>query len=78
MLAATVSGRARGQEIDAIPGNPPDLRRPIDDCSFAPRCKYVISDCLGDTPAPVVSAPGRYACCVRTGDLGQAAKRSFG
>src|SRR6185503_14755628 len=34
MLASTVHGQARGHDIEAIPGNPPDLRRAIVGCSF--------------------------------------------
>jgi peptide/nickel transport system ATP-binding protein len=69
MLASTVHGQARGRDIEAIPGNPPDLRRPIVGCSFAPRCKYAVPACLAATPAPVDIGNGQYAACIRTGHL---------
>jgi oligopeptide/dipeptide ABC transporter ATP-binding protein len=67
MLAATVHGQARGRDIEAIAGSPPDLRRPIVGCSFAPRCKYAIADCRQALPAPVAVNGDQYACCVRAG-----------
>ena len=70
LLASTVHGQIRGRDIEAIPGSPPDLRREISGCSFAPRCKYTIPACAVDTPAPVELGAGRYACCIRTGQLG--------
>jgi peptide/nickel transport system ATP-binding protein len=69
MLASTVHGQARGRDIEAIPGNPPDLRRPIVGCSFAPRCKYATPSCLAATPEPVDIGNGQYAACLRTGRL---------
>ena len=71
LLASTVHGQARGRDIEAIPGSPPDLRRPIVGCSFEPRCKYAIAACRTGPPPPVEPRPGRYACCIRTGRLGE-------
>jgi peptide/nickel transport system ATP-binding protein len=69
MLASTVHGQARGRDIEAIPGTPPDLRRPIVGCSFAPRCKYAVSACRAETPPAVDIGPDQYAACIRTGHL---------
>ena len=69
MLASTVHGQVRGRDIEAIPGSPPDLRRPIVGCSFAPRCKHVQPACTQTLPPPVSLGSGQYACCLRTGDL---------
>ncbi len=69
MLASTVHGQARGKDIEAIPGSPPDLRAIEEGCSFAPRCKFAINDCRVALPAPTSFAQGHSACCVRTSDL---------
>ena len=45
MLASTVHGQARGQDIEAIPGSPPDLRALPEGCAFAPRCKFAAPEC---------------------------------
>jgi peptide/nickel transport system ATP-binding protein len=73
MLASTIRvNRSRDMEIEAIPGNPPDLRRLPPGCSFAPRCRYAESECTQSVPAPTAIAPGHRACCFKTGRLTQA------
>jgi peptide/nickel transport system ATP-binding protein len=67
MLASTVHGNMRGQEIEAIPGSPPDLRRQIQGCSFTPRCKFAVKDCLQASPPIVQLKNGQYAACIRAG-----------
>jgi len=66
MLASTVHGQPRGIDIEAIPGAPPDLRRPIVGCSFAPRCKFAAAAC-GEILPPPVRSGGGYACCLSAG-----------
>jgi len=50
----------------SIPGLPPDLSVKIDQCRFAPRCRYVQDDCRATDP-PLVAAgdsgPGHVAAC---------------
>ncbi|MEO9222262.1 MAG: ABC transporter ATP-binding protein, partial [Mycobacteriaceae bacterium] len=36
--------------LETIPGNLPDMTRPIDGCVFAARCRYAQSKCLTDAP----------------------------
>jgi peptide/nickel transport system ATP-binding protein len=69
MLASTVHGQPRGRAIEAIPGSPPDLRRPIVGCSFAPRCKFAIASCRQSLPTPVAVNRDQYTCCIRAGNL---------
>nr|WP_283250939.1 oligopeptide/dipeptide ABC transporter ATP-binding protein [Rhabdothermincola salaria] len=50
--------------LEAIPGRPPDLVRPAAGCNFAPRCRYVQTQCLLKEP-PLVGvdgSPHRYRC----------------
>jgi peptide/nickel transport system ATP-binding protein len=63
LLASTVHGQRRDQDIDAIPGSPPDMRRLSPGCSFAPRCSRRTAACRMTVPEPQFSAPGRMAAC---------------
>jgi peptide/nickel transport system ATP-binding protein len=65
LLASTVHGQPRDQDIDAIPGSPPDMRRLSPGCSFAPRCAQRLPACRLDIPEPRFPAPGRMAACLR-------------
>jgi peptide/nickel transport system ATP-binding protein len=50
----------------SIPGLPPDLSQPIDQCRFAPRCLYAQDDCLNHEPElerAGDSEPGHLAAC---------------
>jgi peptide/nickel transport system ATP-binding protein len=69
MLSSTVHGQPRGRDIEAIRGSPPDLRRPIVGCSFAPRCKFAITSCTQSLPEPIAVNGDKYACCTRIGHL---------
>ncbi len=69
MLASTVHGQARGRDIEAIPGSPPDLRRPIVGCGFAPRCKHAVAECRRAPPPPVSLPGGHEVACLRAGPV---------
>jgi peptide/nickel transport system ATP-binding protein len=69
MLASTVDGKMRSKDIEAIPGSPPDLRFLSPGCSFAPRCKFAISDCNASVPPIALVGHAHTACCIRLGDL---------
>src|SRR5499427_1563132 len=69
MLASTVHGEMRDQDIEAIPGSPPDLRRLPPGCSFAPRCRHAAAACTAAVPAPLTVAPGHFASCIRAGEI---------
>ena len=68
LLASTVHGQSREQDIDAIPGSPPDLRRLPPGWAFAPRCPVATSECRVAMPQPRHPSPGRMARCVRVAD----------
>ena len=52
--------------LAAIPGTPPDLRRAIQGCAFAPRCAHADDACRGERPllVPVDGDEGHLAACV--------------
>ncbi|WP_158818926.1 ABC transporter ATP-binding protein [Methylocapsa sp. S129] len=65
MLAATAKDQDRNLPLEAIAGNPPDLRALPDGCSFAPRCKYAGPDCIVTMPPPVTDIRGHMARCFK-------------
>jgi peptide/nickel transport system ATP-binding protein len=50
--------------LPAISGRPPDPTRPIQGCSFSPRCRYAEGPCHREKPqlTPAQSADHQYAC----------------
>ena len=66
LMASTVHGQDRSQDIKAIPGSPPDLRRLPAGCSFRPRCTVSMPACREIAPPPVSVAAGRMVRCLRT------------
>jgi peptide/nickel transport system ATP-binding protein len=63
LLASTVHGQMRDRDIDAIPGSPPDMRRLLAGCSFAPRCSRRMPVCRSVMPEPYSPMPDRMAAC---------------
>ena len=41
----------RGANLTAIPGTPPNLKKPPQGCRFAERCKYAKPECFYTAPA---------------------------
>ncbi len=75
LLASTVHDQAPEEDIAAIPGSPPDLRRLPPGCSFAPRCSLAMAACRQGFPDPVYPGPGRMARCLRVADVLQRSVR---
>jgi len=69
LLASILRDPLREEEIEAIPGSPPDLRRKPEGCSFAPRCKFARATCNAAVPSPHDVTPDHTACCVLLDDL---------
>lgn len=51
------------QELDSIPGVPPDLIAPPKGCPFASRCKYCMEICCEETPEMTSFQEGHAAAC---------------
>ena len=64
LLASTVHGQPRDQDIDAIPGSPPDMRQLSPGCSFAPRCSRRDAACHTIVPEPRFPSRDRMAACL--------------
>lgn len=55
----------RENKLAAIPGTPPNLKRPPDGCRFAERCKYARPECKVQKPEAKEPDNGRmYRCCM--------------
>ena len=68
LLSSTVHGQARDQDMEAIPGSPPDLRRLPPGCAFAPRCAQVMPSCRNTMPEATSPAQGRIVRCLRVAE----------
>jgi peptide/nickel transport system ATP-binding protein len=68
LLACSVENAEPGDEIEAIPGAPPDMRALPPGCAFAPRCRYAIGACAAPPPE-WRPEPGRMARCLRAEEL---------
>jgi peptide/nickel transport system ATP-binding protein len=64
LLASTVHSQPRDRDIAAIPGSPPDMRRLLPGCSFAPRCPRRLPACAVTLPEPRFPEPGHMAACL--------------
>jgi peptide/nickel transport system ATP-binding protein len=65
LLGATVQPGSRGARLTTIPGAPPDLRRPMQGCAFAPRCPQAEEACRAAVPEFCHPAPGRAVRCIK-------------
>ena len=54
------------QKLTAIPGTPPNLKRPPAGCRFAERCKYATAECKGLAPMMKNFDDGRSYRCHRS------------
>lgn len=55
----------RGEELYSIPGQPPDVSKPIPGCVFAPRCEFADEKCHCTTPQLLKVSENHYSACLR-------------
>jgi oligopeptide/dipeptide ABC transporter ATP-binding protein len=55
--------RPDGMKLEIMKGEVPDLIKPIEGCSFAPRCKYAMARCYTEEPGRYEIAPGHFCSC---------------
>jgi oligopeptide transport system ATP-binding protein len=55
----------KGQELFSIQGLPPDLSRPIQGCSFAPRCEFATDSCRVRSPELAQVSQAHQSACLR-------------
>lgn len=64
LLRSYADPRAKSINVGYIPGRPPDLTQPVEQCAFAPRCSEAISRCWTQPPELVGMRDGLAACHV--------------
>jgi peptide/nickel transport system ATP-binding protein len=69
LLASTIHSTSRGRRLEAIPGSPPNLFSPPEACTFAPRCRFVDSECRIAVPKLETLSPTRAVRCVRADSI---------
>ncbi len=62
---STVHEGMRGQQLDPIPGSPPDLTDLPPGCAFAPRCPWHEPKCDSAPPAMREAGKGHFVRCIR-------------
>ncbi len=55
----------QGEELDSIPGSPPNMTKAQKGCPFAPRCDFAGEDCRDHLDPITEFAPGRWRACNR-------------
>ncbi|MCU9847385.1 ATP-binding cassette domain-containing protein [Defluviimonas sp. WL0024] len=55
-----------GEDLDSIPGSPPNMTNAPRGCPFAPRCDFAADDCRDHLAALTEFAPDRWRACNRT------------
>jgi oligopeptide/dipeptide ABC transporter ATP-binding protein len=53
----------RKGKLDPVQGQPPDLTRTRNDCSFRPRCNFAIERCASQPPLERAGTDGHIAAC---------------
>jgi peptide/nickel transport system ATP-binding protein len=66
LFGAIPSARRRGQPLQTIPGQVPDLSKPLAGCRFKERCAYRIAQC-DEAPALADISPSQAAACWKRG-----------
>jgi oligopeptide transport system ATP-binding protein len=61
--------RERKRQRIILEGDPPSPMNPPSGCSFHPRCRYAIEACKGARPDLEEKEPGRFAACIRVGQI---------
>ncbi|WP_374442015.1 ABC transporter ATP-binding protein [Stella sp.] len=65
--------RPRAERLIPIEGQPPDLSRLDDGCSYRPRCGLAVDACGRERPELEPAGGGHAAACFRPGDVAAAA-----
>jgi peptide/nickel transport system ATP-binding protein len=60
--------RQRARRI-VLEGDVADPSDPPPGCPFHPRCRYAVARCRQEVPPLEEVAPGRWARCIRAGEL---------
>jgi peptide/nickel transport system ATP-binding protein len=73
LLRSTIS--LSTQELNSIPGAPPDLVRPPAGCRFHPRCEHAMQICVQKRPPLIVEGVQQAECWLLAADLSAEQRR---
>jgi peptide/nickel transport system ATP-binding protein len=59
----------RGSKLTAIPGTPPNLKKPPQGCRFAERCRYATDACDESMPEFKEVEKGHFVACHRVKEI---------
>ena len=65
LLDSIPSSHIPGEDLYTIPGQPPDVSKPIPGCPFAPRCEYSADKCTTKPILPKEIEEGHFSACMR-------------
>ena len=63
LLRSIPTGRKRGQYLESINGQPPELDNLPPGCSFNPRCRYKDKRCIESIPKMIEVESGHFSAC---------------
>ncbi|MGD8759312.1 MAG: ABC transporter ATP-binding protein [Anaerolineales bacterium] len=63
LLSSFPSIKGTKQDLEPLPGEPPDLLDPPSGCRFHPRCQFATDKCVGEQPPYEEIGEGHYAAC---------------
>jgi len=61
----------RGEKLEPVEGQPPDLTKLDDGCAFRPRCRYSVDKCASSAPDLELVEDGHISACWEKAKLGQ-------
>ena len=70
--------RQRAAKLDPVDGQPPDLTKLDDGCSFRPRCRFATEECAKSFPALEEIEPGHTSACFEKENLAKEVKDVVG
>jgi len=70
LLASLPRMDTESDELDAIPGNPPNMTDPPAGCPFHPRCPMARDRCVTERPEPREVGEGRTSACHYAEEVG--------
>ncbi len=65
LMRSLPSTHVKGEELQTIPGMPPDLTESFDGCPLAPRCAHAAPACHTTPPQLLEVDPGHQTACTR-------------
>lgn len=75
LLNAAPRLSVQDEELDSIPGNPPDLIKPPSGCKFHLRCSFVTETCKITPPALITEADNHAVACYESERVAQGRRK---